>query len=192
MTESGYKTGLYVALFISLLLYHLTSVFKSKFVSPVSDIFSLADLVQIAITILVFSLVVYNKLVIRLILRNEYIDGEYEGTSQALNKPLPQPGIERFVISQNLFEVSITGKSFEGDRLLSTWTGRLFKREGNTYYFGLELSTTVREFGVLILTMEEHGIVHGFYYPGNPQIRQVFIISAKRKKRSLLADVFRW
>lgn len=187
------KVGLFIGLVVSMALYHISNIIKSRFVQPVTDIYTLVDLIQFVITVLIFFLVIYNKLVTRLILRSSYIGGTYEGKSTLLKQSNIKWSTERFVIMQDLFETTISGKSFdeEGEVPTATWTGHLFKVEGNTYYFGIELSTETREFGVLTVTVENDD-AHGFYYSGKPETQHVFSYWAKRVKRSIVADALRW
>lgn len=187
------KIGLFVGLIVSMALYHLGDILKNRFIQPVTDVFTFVNLIQFVVTISIFFLVVYNKLVTRLILRSGYIGGTYEGKSTLLKQTGTRWSIERFAIMQDLFKTTISGTSFDeaGEVPTATWTGHLFKVEGSTYYFGIELSTETREFGVLTVTVE-NGNAHGFYYSGKPETQHVFSYSAKRVKRSMLADALRW
>lgn len=187
------KAGLFVGLIVSIALYHISNILKNRFFQPVTDVYTFVNLIQFVITVSIFFLVVYNKLIIRLILRDRYIGGTYEGKSTRLRQTDEKWEIERFIITQNLFETTISGKSFDekGEIPNSIWTGHLFKIEGNTYYFGIELSTETREFGVMTFTVENDN-AHGFYYSGTPETQKVFSYWAKRAKRSMLADAFQW
>ena len=195
-TRGKLQTGLFIGLLVSLALYHVSNQFKSQVLQPPGNIYDFVNLIQFAITIAVFFLVVYNRLVARVILRGGYIGGKYEGKSTHYRQDEGGYAIERFTITQNLFDVMIAGKSFRSadESLTSIWTGRLFKVEGNTYYFGADLSVAAGEVGVFKLTFEDDE-VHGFYYSGKPETKYAYSLSAKRIKKTplgILAEALRW
>ena len=76
-----------------------------------------------------------------------------------------------FSIVQNSFETRISGRSFkqvEGKlQLVSTWSGRSFEADDDTYSFGIQLSTSSTEYAVLKLTFSVNQ-TYGMYYSGLP------------------------
>lgn len=190
------KLGLFVGLVVCLALYHVSNQFKSQLVQPPSNLYDFINLIQLAVTIALYFLIVYNRLVARLILRSDYIGGKYEGTSTLYRQEQGKFAIEHFTITQNLFDMTISGKSFKtaDNSLTSIWTGRLFKAEGATYYFGIELNVAHGELGVFKLTFEDDE-VHGFYYSGKPETKYAYSLSAKRIKQTpigVLAEALKW
>lgn len=190
------QTGMFLGLFVSLVLYHVGNLVKTQFIQPVSNVYDLINLVQLAVTVAVFFLFVFNKLVARIIFRDSYIGGKYEGKSTHHEQNEDKFSVEKFSISQNLFEATISGRSLkEADgSLTSIWTGRLFKVEGNIYYFGVELSVATGEVGVFKLIFERDE-VHGFYYSGKPLTKHAYNFWAKRVKESpasILLEALQW
>ncbi len=182
------RIALTVAIIFSIFLYH-----TMNYISPQgTNEFTLFKIAQFAINIAFTCIFIYNKYLIRILFKEIYVAGRYEGYSKHYeeddSKEEKEPdsqyrGIEKFTIKQNLFETVIIGKSFQEingkSNLVSTWLGRLFKSEENTFYFAIELSTSKGEFGIMKLTYEDNEI-HGFYYSGDPKITHAYTISAKR------------
>ena len=180
--ENDLKFGLTIGLIVAIVIYHITD----HFVDPVNDLYDLFKVVQLAAVIAVYLLVIFNKPLVQLVLRSRFIDGKYEGKSSAfdskdrLSQDDGSENIEKFVITQNLFETRIQGKSFNlnGD-LASIWTGRLFRVEGETHYFGLDLTVDAGEVGVLQL-IREGDTLDGFYVSGKLGTEYVYKITATR------------
>ncbi len=195
-TGGKLRTGMFVGLVVCLGLYHISDQFKVQFLQPPGSLYDFINLIQLAITTAVFFLIVFNRLVARLIFRGNYIGGKYEGKATHHKKNESTVSIERFIIAQNLFETTISGKSLrEKDGTLSSiWTGRLFKVEGNIHYFGVDLTVEIGEVGVFKLAFE-NGEVHGFYYPGKPGTEHAYSFWARRVKQtwlSILAEALQW
>ncbi len=135
-----------VGLIIALVVYHLTNYFVENI--SVKDIYAIAKIAQTVVSGIVAFLFIFNPLATKLILRDKYIAGNYEGQSgyylddksekKKHNKP---EQVEFFTIIQNVFETRISGHSFHKgtNTLNSTWEGKLIKIDGKTFYFALEL-----------------------------------------------------
>jgi hypothetical protein len=67
----------------------------------------------------------------------------------------------------------------ESKELVSLWNAKLYRVEGSTFYFAMELSTEKSEFGVL-QTNFENGEVHGFYNSGVPRSKFASSFWAKK------------
>ncbi len=205
MTQSNYKIALFLAIFSSLLFYHILKVLKIEFLPAISnnyDLIALVNLVQFSTAIGLSFLVIYNKFVIRLILRNNFIEGEYFGASKNTAGQPNSGEIENFIITQNLFETVIRGTTIiqsNKDNDVEShyypkakWHGNVFKIEAkNKYYFGIELEKDTNEYGIFVVEINGEEAT-GFYYPGKPTTSNVFHFAAKRKKQALIKDLFRW
>lgn len=186
-SEKVIRTALTICLFLSLFSYHLLAALIKP--DPSGAYFDVFKIAQITVTLVVFFLLVNSELLSRVFLRDKFIGGAYEGESKAYRRTEPQAPdnhVEVFVITQNLFEAQVSGKSLKKDsgELISLWSGRLFRVEGNRFYFAVELSTEKGEFGVLQASFDGDK-VHGFYYSGEPRTTHAFSISATKidKKR---------
>ena len=181
-SEKIVRTALALCLLISLLAYHLINVLIKP--SSSQAILDTLKIAQIAAAGILFFLLVYNKAITWIFLRDKFIAGHYVGQSVAYRDASgeePKPHIEVFTVTQNLFEAQISGLSFHRDteRFISRWTGRLFRVENNAFYFAIELSTEKTEFGVIQASFEKTGM-HGFYYSGEPKTKHAFSFSAKK------------
>jgi hypothetical protein len=165
-SERVIRTALIICLLLSLLAYHLIgALIEPNLSRAFYDVYKIA---QITVTGILFFLLVYSSFATKIFLRDKYISGTYRGESLHYRDTSSQePHIELFTIKQNLFDAQITGKSLkkESKELVSLWNAKLYRVEGNTFYFAMELSTEKIEFGVL-QTNFENGKVHGFYYSG--------------------------
>jgi hypothetical protein len=200
---SQLRLALVIALILSLAAYHLTHIYAP---TQSHDLFSLFKIVQFTVAAAFFFVLVYAKWLARIVLWNSYIGGYYIGSSsdyvihktksarKLTSNPQIDKHIEVFTIVQNLFETRISGRSFlceEGNpQLVSTWHGRLFKSDGETYLFGLELSTDMSEYAIIKATFEGQR-VHGFYYSGEPGNKHSASFSASLVTRSKFQSAFK-
>jgi hypothetical protein len=139
---------------------------------------------QITVTGILFFLLVYSRFATKIFLRDKYIAGTYIGESKHYRDISPQPQnphIELFTVKQNLFDAQISGKSLKmgSEELISLWNAKLYRVEGSTFYFAMELSTEKSEFGVLQAIFESDE-VHGFYYSGEPKSEYASSFKAKK------------
>lgn len=180
------RNGIFISLFISLAIYHLGNILQTSYLPQGNNFLGLVNVIQLGISIAVYFLIVFNKLTARLILRDRYIGGVYEGKGTSTSNK-DSTSIERFVVSQNLTEVTLSGKSFqpETQKIQSIWTGRLFKVEGDTYYFGLDVAFEGSEVGVLRVTIDGDD-AYGFYYSGNPDTTGTHSFSVEKNKQSAM------
>jgi hypothetical protein len=182
-TERELRLGLTVGLVAAIALYHLSGYFLPT-TTPLQDFYRI---VQIAVAIAVYFLVIFNKLFARLVFREHFIAGKYEGRSLPYKEVKESPtsldeiNIEYFSISQNLFDTGISGRSIQesNGQLISIWHGKLFKVERNTFYFGLELSYERAGMGILQLSFD-NGDAQGFYFSGDYKTGKTFIFTAKK------------
>ena len=190
------RLGVTIAFFLGLLTYHFIGVFLPSAGSrDVLSLWQLASLVTAWLIYVAFALTSWVPQAARRIgadrflLGFPYIAGKYEGRSHREKR---QNGsfvrieggehIERFTITQDLFETKISGQSFAPDTnsLRSSWGGRLFKiDDDDTYYFGINLTFGDSEVGVLSFKVTD-GDVHGQYNSGLPGTDYAYKFSAKR------------
>lgn len=172
---------------VSLLFYHFTNLVAPKD----NDIFDVYKLAQFT-TMILFMLIAYSEKVVKIAFGEGYIAGIYDGYStyyiderKEKNVSTEDKEIKRqihFKIKQSFFGTTIFGKSFDDDNneIVSTWNGNLFKAEENMFYFALELTTSVGEFGILKLSFDKENI-HGFYYSGEPNSKYAYKVVAKKQ-----------
>lgn len=189
-TEKQLQIALTIGLLVAILGYHISGLFiSSTFSSATSDLFSVYKIVQIGSAAALYFLVIYNHFLVKFIFRSQYIAGKYKGASG----PYEENGnakinpndfnIEEFIITQDIFGTTIAGKSFfaGSGELVSTWHGKLFKVEGESYYFGLDVSYRYIEVGVLRLAFAGDK-VDGIYYSGKPGSKYAYRLSANKIK----------
>jgi hypothetical protein len=171
-SEKVIRTALIICLLLSLLAYHLIgALIEPNLSRAFYDVYKIA---QITATGVLFFLLVYSSFATKIFLGDKYIAGTYSGESSHYGdeeQPVQKHNIEWFTIKQNLFDAQITGKSLkntEAKELVSLWNAKLYRVEGSTFYFAMELSTEKSEFGVL-KTNIENGEVYGFYNSGVPK-----------------------
>lgn len=187
-TEKQLQIALTIGLIVAILGYHTIGFFISPNFSPATyDLFSIYKIVQIGAATALYFLVIYNRFLVKLIFRDQYISGRYKGESL----PCPENenikinpkdfNVEEFVITQGVFETTISGKSFLSDsgEVVSTWHGKLFKIEGDSYYFGLDVSYNEIEIGILRLAFTGKK-VDGVYYSGKSGTKYAYKISANK------------
>ena len=165
------KLVLGIALFISLVIYHLTNMLIPQ---ENGDIQALWKIAQFTLLPVFFYIGISNTPLTKLLLQSSYIGGYYTGRShkiQPSGEKERDEHIEVFSIVQNSFETRISGRSFkqvEGKlQLVSTWSGRSFEADDDTYSFGIQLSTSSTEYAVLKLTFSVNQ-TYGMYYSGLP------------------------
>ena len=121
---------------------------------------------------------------------DQSLAGEYEGESRIQEVdhgdliPTSRKHIERFKIVANENTATIRGRSFSDSAdissAVSTWTGYLFKLDGEFgYYFGVEIHHAITEWGILYLQYEENG-VDGWYCPANGEATHVYDFHARK------------
>ena len=183
MTKSNdLKIAFTVSLFISLIIYHLLN-----FIEPIRNLYDLYKIIQIIVSGILAYFIIYNQLLTKLIFRKNFIGGYYEGSSGIFRrgeKLDPSKGINRefFTIKQTIFDTLISGRSFQANtnNFVSSWEGKLFKVEGNTFYFAVSLASETGELGIFHLTFDDLRNIEGFYYSCNPKRKEAFSISAKK------------
>jgi hypothetical protein len=157
---------------IALIIYHVLEVLQDKFLIDKSDMKSWLDLMTIGRIIATFILVIITirlKPIVKLLLGQAYISGDYKGISRESN----QPGIrhiEEFTIAQSILWTRISGCSFlESGQSVSTWKGRAIEYDGNREFkFVVDLETSDGpKFGIISL-MINNGKAIGYYRPNAP------------------------
>jgi len=181
------RTGMTVALVVALLIYHFTGMVLP---GRESSFYQILQYAQLAVTVAGYYLLVANSAFVQLILGSQYVAGNYEGesrhflpTDNAVSAANSRHHVERFSIKQNLFEIEISGQSFDKIdlTLASTWFGRAYRWEGNNLFFGLELNVETVEYGILTLRFSGDSVV-GFYYSGSTEAYNVFRVEATRRR----------
>src|SRR5689334_7375339 len=142
MKSDNIKAGLAVGFFVALLVYHYTRIQTNTFIlaSAKSDVFSFWTLAESLASFIIFAMIVYSKLFpwVMGLFGGFYIDGKYEGLGfeydqqdmGTYRRSIKSPRyIERYTIKQTLFEITISGESFDPKTkaLISTWHGRLYQ-----------------------------------------------------------------
>lgn len=177
-SEKIVRFALIICLVLSLALYHGLQLLLSDFVP--TGWTDLAKIAQMSVTAVLFVFLLYWQPVVKLLLREKYIAGQYLGTSQHLDA---KPGEERakdedFVIEQNLFTAKITGRSKIKGQLQSSWVGTLYRVEGFKFWFAVDLTFKQAEVGIMELTVHD-GAADGFYKCADPGYPYAFALSAK-------------
>lgn len=177
-SEKTARFALIVCLALSLVLYHGLQLLLPDF-AP-TEWTDLAKIAQMTVTAVLFIFLLYWQPVVKLMLRDKYIAGRYVGTSRHVD---PKPGDERvkdeeFVIEQNLFTATITGRSTVDGKLQSSWVGHLYRVQGYKFWFAVELTFKQAEVGILDFTIQA-GTADGFYKCADPGYPYAFAISGK-------------
>lgn len=154
------RIGVVIALFLTLLLYHVFPVVgqlgeANHWWASVLKLYQIATLM---VTALFFLRAVDADFLIRGVLRNGYIGGMYRGMSEDYTKstistPLEKSEhIEEFQISQTLFSVTLSGCSYLNDgakKRVASYKGEQFKWDRGKAVFAIEMTTDTTENGVL-------------------------------------------
>ena len=183
-SENKIKLALLLALAFSLLAYHAIDVFTPNAMHK--SVFALVKVSQLTATAFLFVAFLYWPPLVRLLLGNAFIGGAWSGESEVEVSPeVFEPSArEEFEISQSAFHTMLTGRSYDqSGKVVSIWTGRLYRVEGMRYWFAMELNTSDAEVGVL--QFSKHGeSLDGLYHPGNSRDSRVFRFSATRGARA--------
>lgn len=178
-------------LFISLLFYSsldnliaglvifLPNDLSTKLVNIDINIYQMSKMVATLILFLSFTRITFISFIICKITGEQFIGGEYKGTSWDYNREVDNNNIlenhvEKFIIEQSAFEVKISGQSFtlNEDNVISTWSGKLFKNDENHYYFAMDMNTDYGGYGILKATFYKDEVT-GFYYSGTPGSQKI-------------------
>jgi hypothetical protein len=178
MIKDRARIGVIIVLFLTLLLYHIFSVVgllgdANHWQANVVKLYQTATLMA---TALFFLWAIDADILIRSVLRNAYIGGDYKGKSEDYVKctgSTPAGKIEHFEefkISQTLFSVTLSGCSYLADgrqNRVASYKGEQFKWDRGKAVFAIEMTTDVTEYGVLEFSFQ-NGCADGVYWSTNP------------------------
>ena len=181
MIKDRARIGVVVALFCTLLVYHLFSVVgqlgeANHWLTSAMKLYQIATLMA---TALFFIWAIDAGFLIRGVLRNNYIGGVYKGKSEDYAKctgsapPGRSVHIEEFKISQTLFSVTLSGCSYLSDgpkKRVASYKGEQFKWDRGKAVFAIEMTTDTTEYGVLEFSFQ-NGSADGMYWSTNPSTR---------------------
>jgi hypothetical protein len=181
MIKDRARLGVVIALFFTLLLYHMLSVVgqlgeANHWWTSVMKLYQIATLMA---STLFFLWAIDADFLIRRVLRNDYIGGIYRGRSEdyakctASTPPGRSEHIEEFKISQTLFSVTLSGCSYLADRpenRVASYKGEQFKWDREKAVFAIEMTTDITEYGVLEFSFH-NGSADGVYWSTNPSTR---------------------
>lgn len=176
---------LILGIFTSLFVFAFANILKDKFggdKSMIDFVNSVWGLTSAIVGGLLSIVLIENKYIVKLILGDKYISGIYEGESKTTvtenvskvreTNAVDFKHIEKFEIKQSLLGATISGHSSDANNAISSWEGVLFREQGRTFIFAVEISADEPEYGVLSLSFIDDNFT-GFYYSGNPTTNHV-------------------
>lgn len=181
MIKDRARIGVIIALFFTLLVYHIFTVVGqlgevNHWLTSVKKLYQIAALMA---TVLFFVWAIDANFLIRGVLQNNYIGGVYMGRSGDYGKFASSAllggsnHIEKFEISQTLFSVTLYGFSYLTDgpeERVASYKGEQFKWDRGKAVFAIEMTTDTTEYGVLEVSF--HGkCADGVYWSTNPSTR---------------------
>jgi hypothetical protein len=184
MIKDRAKIGVVISLFLALLLYHIFSIIgqlgeANNWWESIIELYQVAALMA---TILFFLWAIDADFLIRAVLRDTYIGGNYIGNSEDYVKCADSAHqgrsnhIEKINISQTLFSVALSGCSYLPDRpdrpekRVASYKGEQFMWDRGKAVFAIEMTTDTTEYGVLEFSFQ-NGIAEGVYWSTNPSTR---------------------
>ncbi|WP_144037034.1 hypothetical protein [Synechococcus sp. MW101C3] len=181
MIKDRARIGVAIALFFTLVVYHIFSVVgqlgeANHLPTSIMKLYQIAALMP---TALFFVWAIDANFLIRGVLRNNYIGGVYKGKSEDYGKcsgsapPDRSDHIEEFRISQTLFSVTLSGCSYLADgakKLVASYKGEQFKWDRGNAVFAIEMTTDTTEYGVLEISFHNES-ADGVYWSTNPSTR---------------------
>lgn len=190
ITSKNLNFILLMVLFISLTIYHSLGVIQSKLAintnqSGFDDYYNLITIVRIVITLVVMGVTLKSKIIAKLIFRENYIGGKYQGKSESHKNDKVIIHKEYFEIKQSLLETIINGMSKnENDEFTATWKGKLSEIDNKHFMFTISVNSRSKTHnGILNLRFDE-GEAYGFYNSiilGKENLRRRF--EAKKKDK---------
>ena len=139
-----------------------------------------------------------NKFLLKKLLGQSYIAGEYECNTSAIlktckldvenmNTDISQNDtdhsmIDIFTINQTLWGTQINGYTYKDEsrtEIVSTFSGQAYKQDDNRYYFGMELSKSDISFVIFVATFSNSN-VFGFQYSGRPTAKYYYKTIGKK------------
>jgi hypothetical protein len=195
MIKDRAKIGVVISLFFALLLYHIFSIIGqlgevNNWWESIIELYQIAALIA---TVLFFLWVIDADFLIRAVLRNAYIGGNYIGNSEDYAKCTDSVHqgrsnhIEKIKISQTLFSVTLSGCSYLSDRpdrpekRVASYKGEQFMWDRGKAVFAIEMTTDTTEYGVLEFSFQ-NGTAEGVYWSTNPSTQIPARLNVTRAK----------
>ena len=129
--QKAFRIVMIGTLFVTLALYHITNILMPDYWTTSNDVFSLLKLSQLGLITLFALTTAYSssfaQFVFKRLHRSDYIGGCYVGTSGDVGNQTVT-GSEVFTITQSLFDISISGKTYSIEKSCdwASWNGRAF------------------------------------------------------------------